>query len=247
MDADFAKAVQALALENADLRTKVYEVLDEERQVKATLISKTLHSIADLLHWLSEDLIYASEPGKIGQEAAEVLIKMFELGIFKDWLYRQDNFTILEFELLRGEVEEFHFAAQFNDESQKSILLGPSNWRLRSNWILRLIPAEAESEPIPEESKDYELSDDGLTLFYDGKSKKLTTNSASLIKVLLEHYKTKTHFVHEACLQEECGFESAVRHVVRDCGLQEIVIKEIGKPGKRGNGYWGLAILGKKT
>jgi hypothetical protein len=189
--------------------------------------------VCHCLYWKDD----CREPSQVDLHA--IVVKDREIGVL-----RQSEVPILnctsepEFEIIGLEDAyrwfECHESGLVNRGDLESKLFPPSI-------------VAVDGAPIPDESKDYKLSDDGLTLFYDGKSKKLTTNSASLIKVLLEHYKTKTHFVHESYLQERCGFDSAVRHVVRDCGLQGIVIKETGKPGGRGNGKWGLVILGKKT
>jgi hypothetical protein len=84
------------------------------------------------------------------------------------------------------------------------------------------------------------LSPDGLTLRWGGIQYPLSTTAARLVKLLVETFENGFPYLHEEYLKTEGEFENNVRHIVRDAGLESIVVREVGANGKVIKGKWGL-------
>jgi hypothetical protein len=86
------------------------------------------------------------------------------------------------------------------------------------------------------------LSDDGRTFTWGGREFPLSETAGKLVRVLFEEWISGgQRWFHNSFLKDEADFESDVRVLVRDSGLEEIVIRQPepnGKPNRRG--MWGL-------
>ena len=96
---------------------------------------------------------------------------------------------------------------------------------------------QAESDP---KFSDDGLSPDGRTLRWGGCNYPLKPGAVGVLRLLVEAFlEGRFPYLHEAYLQENGSTETAMRHLVRDNGLGDVVIRELMPNGKRAN-KWGL-------
>lgn len=84
------------------------------------------------------------------------------------------------------------------------------------------------------------LSSDGLSLRWGGKLYPIKPRAARVLRLLVDSFESGFPYLSEEYLKTEGESESDMRHLVRDGGLADVVIREVGPEGKIIKGKWGL-------
>jgi hypothetical protein len=91
------------------------------------------------------------------------------------------------------------------------------------------------------------LSDDGLTLRWGGVNYPVSTTASGVIRLLVDSFNRGFPYLHETYLMTEAPCETQIRNLVRNNGLNGVVIREICPDGKIVKGKWGLINPEKKS
>lgn len=145
-----------------------------------------------------------------------------------------NEYQALRADPLAPQIETEHpLGGLYTDMGAKLIQDGPES---ALNWLKGgTVAPEPEPERLPDE-----LSDDGLTLRWGGRLFNIKPKAAKVIQLLVNSYRRGFPYLSENYLKTEGGTESEMRHLVRDNGLEDVVIRQLKDDGSRVNGMWGL-------
>lgn len=94
--------------------------------------------------------------------------------------------------------------------------------------------------PKPADQHPDGLSEDGLTLRWGGRLFPIKPTAARVIGQLVDSFNHGFPYLAEEYLKTVGETETDMRHLVRDGGLADVVIREVGPNGKSIKGKWGL-------
>jgi hypothetical protein len=99
---------------------------------------------------------------------------------------------------------------------------------------------KAGAEYLALQKSEDGFSQDGRTFRWRGKKYVLNLNPSEVVKVLFDAYTNGQHWLHQDYIKTESDIQTDLRHLVRDNGLEELIVRQKEKDGKSIRGMWGL-------